>query len=151
MRLRARLLTCLCALALIAPASASAQDPQVDPSSPAGTEYQLPVDRARDEANGTSNRSRGGAGGEAPLFGTGVESRTKTASKNAKSGTDSDPATVAGVEPDAGTRTPETVRAQAPAPDDGGSGLVAIGGGAAAVLLVGGLAGLAWRRRTVRP
>lgn len=157
--MRPLLLTFLFALALVV--SAQAQDPQVDPGSPAGTEYQLPVDRAREEAGGAAGggsgpRGPGGsqddsAGADAPLFGAGVEDdqrQKQTGSGSNKSGTDSDPATVGEVEPDLGTATPETVRAQAPAPDSG-SGLVAIGGGAAGVLLLGGLAGLAWRRRSM--
>jgi len=155
---RPLLLTFLFALALVL--SAQAQDPQVDPGSPAGTEYQLPVDRAREEAGGGAGGDRGpggsqddGAGAGPPLFGAGVEADQKqkqTGSGSNKSGTDNDPATVGEVERDLGTATPETVRAQAPAPDHGGSGLVAIGGGAAGVLLLGGLAGLAWRRRSMR-
>jgi len=153
MLMRPLTLSLLCGLALIAPAHA--QDPQVDPGSPAGTEYQLPVDRAREEAggggpDGSGGSQDGGTSTEAPLFGAGVEQEKKTSSGTRKSGSDSDPATTAGVEPDPGTSTPETVRAQAPAPDSGGSGLVAIAGGAAGVLLLGGLVGLAWRRRTVR-
>ncbi|MDQ3678037.1 MAG: hypothetical protein M3401_14785 [Actinomycetota bacterium] len=150
MLLRRLLLPGLCALALAAPATA--QDPQVDPGSPAGTEYQLPIDRAREEAGGRSGGSSGSGGStssEAPLFGAGVESEKPT-SGNRKSGTESDPATTADVEPDTQTSTPETARAQASAPDDGAGALVAIGAGAGGVLLLGGLAGLALRRRTVR-
>jgi hypothetical protein len=152
------LLPCLCTFALVTPAAA--QDPQVDPGSPAGTEYQLPVERAREEAGGGSSGSSGSGGGsngsdsgtpgEAPLFGAGVEGE-KQSSANAKSGTDSDPATTADVEQDGGTSAEQTVRAQAPAPDDAGAAIVAIAGGAAGVLLLGGLAGLAWRRRSSAP
>lgn len=136
-------------LALGTPAVAVAQDPQVDPDSPAGTEYQLPTDRAREEARGgRTSTDTGAAGAAAPLFGEGVEEKKSRSARNP--GTDSDPGTTAGVEADRGTSTPERVRAQAPAPDGGGSGLVAIAGGAGGVLLLGGLAGLVWRRRTVR-
>jgi hypothetical protein len=147
MLLRHRVL-CFCALLLAAPAAA--QSPQVDPSSPAGTEYQLPIDRARNEAVGGSSASSGSGGstsGEPPLFGAGVE-KTKAGSRDQKLRTDGNPHTVASAEPDAVARTPGTVRAHAPAPDSGGSGLVAMGGGALGVLLIGGLAGLALRRRT---
>lgn len=136
-------------------APAGAQDPQVDPGSPAGTEYQLPTDRAREEASAGAGRSTddgsadGEAAGSAPLFGEGVEDKKQRSAQNP--GTDSDPATTAAVEADLGTSTPETVRAQVPAPDGGGGGLVAIAGGAAGVLMLGGLAGLVWRRRTMRP
>lgn len=140
-------LSFLCALALVAPVQA--QDPQVDPGSPAGTEYQLPVDRAREEAGsdggagGPGNSQDGGTTTRAPLFGSGVESRKSSSA--GKSGTESERATVAGVESDA---TPEKVRAEVPASDGGGGALVAVGGGAIGVLLLGGLAGLAWRRRS---
>lgn len=59
-------------LVLSVPASASAQGVQVDPNSPAGTEYDIPIDRARREAQGGS--SAGGAGGGSQLFGAGIES-----------------------------------------------------------------------------
>jgi len=150
-------------LALAAPVQG--QDPQVDPDSPAGTEYELPLDRAREEAGaggGTGGSiSSGGAGGgtggssssggvtgEAPLFGEGVDASSQPAKSQAGRGTDSDPSTVADVEPDDAAGTPETVRAQAAATDGGGGGLVAIGAGG--VLLLGGLAGLLWRRRSSR-
>jgi hypothetical protein len=145
------LVTCVCALALTAPAQA--QDPQVDPDSPTGTEYQLPIDRAREQAGGGSGASRGGSQGTGPpgepppLFGAGVEEKRQPTGRRTKPGSDSSPARTADVEPELGSSTPARVRAQAPAPDSGGSGLVAIGGGAAGVLLLGGLVGLAWRRR----
>jgi predicted lipid-binding transport protein (Tim44 family) len=51
-------------------------------------------------------------------------------------------------QPDLGKRTQQPVRALAPAPDGSGGGMLAVAGGAAGVLLMGTLAGLAWRRRT---
>lgn len=67
---------------LLAPSVAVAQDRAIpEPDSPAGVEYQLPLDRAREEASdprdrdapggGGSERDRGGSG-PAPLFGTGI-------------------------------------------------------------------------------
>jgi hypothetical protein len=142
-------LTCLCALALAAPAQA--QDPQVDPDSPAGTEYQLPVDRAREQAGSRGSRGSrraGGAAAEAPLFGEGVEGSPRRApEKRGAGGSARTPTTTGRQQPELGTSAPDTVQAQAQAPEGGGSGLVAIGV-AAGVLLIGGLAGLAWRRRT---
>jgi hypothetical protein len=72
-----------------APGAAFAAEPgvTVDPHSPAGTEYQLPLDHARDDAsgghngspgggagggNGGSNGSGGQSAGGTPLFGAGV-------------------------------------------------------------------------------
>jgi hypothetical protein len=137
-------------LALIEPAAAI-DAPQVDPDSPAGTEYQLPTDRAREEASGGGPSRSGGTTGQAPLFGAGVEPSKSNAAEMPSSGSRAGkPPTSAGEQPDLGTSTPETVRAQAQAPDGGGSGLVAMGGGAAGVLLLGGLAGLALRRRSMR-
>ncbi len=148
--MRPLILTCLCVFALVTPVQA--QDPQVDPDSPAGTEYQLPIDRAREEAGASSGGSNGSGGsqkdtaaGEAPLFGAGVEE--KTGSGNETSGTGSDPPTTSDIEPESAKNTAERVRAQAPAPETDGSGLAAIGGGAAGVLLLGILAGLLLRRR----
>jgi hypothetical protein len=135
-------------LLLVGAAPARAQDPQVDPDSPAGTEYQLPTDSAREAARSGAG-SRGSDGGEAPLFGEGVDEQKPPTSSDRKSGSDSDPATTGAIEADPAPGTRATVRAQAPAPDGGGGGALAIGAIAGGVLLIGGLAGLAWRRRTV--
>jgi len=150
-----RLLPWLGALALslaVATPAAAQSDPQVDPDSPAGTEYQLPTDRARAEASGgRSPRTGGGAGGEAPLFGEGVAGRQSGSAKQSGSSSGGGTSTTQkGEQPDLATSTPDTVRAQARAPDGGSSGLAAIGAGAGGVLLLGGLAGLAWRRRSMR-
>lgn len=138
-------LTCLCALALTAPALA--QDPQVDANSPAGTEYQLPIDRAREQAGGGSRRS-GDAAAETPLFGEGVNGTpSRSGEQRGSGGSARTPTTTVREQPKLGTSAPETVQTQAQAPEGGGSGLVAIGVGAAGVLLIGGLGGWAWRRR----
>lgn len=63
----------LCALA-IAPAS-HAQESPVDPDSPAGVQYQLPLDQARKDAAGGDaggHRSEAPRSGPAPLFGAGI-------------------------------------------------------------------------------
>jgi len=157
--MRHLVLTCLCTLTLAAPAAA--QDPQLDPGSPAGTEYQLPVDRARQQAGpgasaGSEPSTAGDTSGTAPLFGAGVgpEQPPSSGVSNPRStdtqpGIDSAAAPPVGAEPDAVTRTPQTMRAQAASPE-GGSGALASAGGAGGVLLLGGLAGLAWRRRAAR-
>jgi hypothetical protein len=157
------LLTCLCVLALAA--SAHAQGPRVDPDSPAGSEYQLPVERAREQARERPTPQAGSSDGErgarAPLFGSGVQEREpapdrpRAAGEPAKAdrrrerGRTAEPEPAPELRPDLGTATPE-VRAQAAAPDDGGSGVATIAGAALGMLLLGGLGGLAWRRRTVR-
>jgi len=140
-------------LALVPCAAAVAQEdaPRLDPSSPAGTEYQLPVDRARSQAGGGSGGSTGSGSG-APLFGAGVGdddgSGSRATSRGGTGGDGGDTAPNPSVQTDElGTATPEILRTEAPAPDGGGE-LLAIGGGAAAVLLIGGTAGFAWRRRS---
>jgi hypothetical protein len=147
------------ALAVAASGNAQAQsdDPQVDPNSPAGTEYQLPLDRAREEAGG--GRGGGGTRGsggsrQAALFGEGVEPRRPVGTGASSSGTGAGSSTqTAGAseaqEQDSAGSAPATVRAQAPAPDGGGSGLLAVGAGAVGVLVLGGRAGVLWRRHAV--
>ncbi len=62
-------------LALLVPSQqrASAKGVFFDPDSPAGKEYALPLDQAREEAAG--GKSDGPAGKRAPLFGEGVSGR----------------------------------------------------------------------------
>lgn len=140
-------------LALVPPAAAQNEDPQVDPDSPAGTEYQLPIDRAREEASGGSGSSVVGSSGSsrsadtAPLFGAGVERSRSDSNTKSRSGSGGGEPAVSDEQSDTRTRSPKTVLSQASTPDGGGRGLAAIGAGAAGVLLVGGFAGLAWRRR----
>jgi hypothetical protein len=157
------------AAAAKAPHAPAAQAPQVDPNSPAGTEYQLPVDRAREQAGGGSGGSTP-TSGDRPLFGTGV--RQKKTRAHGGRGSESDASTSTssrggagtpkhsrggagmstsmGEQPSLGASSPEILRSQAPAPDGGATQLLAIGAGGAGVLVLGGLAGLAWRRRAAR-
>lgn len=76
MRWRSVLVLALTA-GIAVPAATSAQDgSRPDPDSPAGVEYQLPLDRAREEAAGRERdrrRGTGEGGGSAPLFGAGIE------------------------------------------------------------------------------
>jgi hypothetical protein len=66
------LLTAAVGVALLLPQpQAMAGEVHFDPDSPAGKEYALPLDRARDEAAGTA-QSDGPAGESSPLFGEGV-------------------------------------------------------------------------------
>jgi outer membrane biosynthesis protein TonB len=75
--LRGTTLTFLVAGLLLLPAVlASAQTPevQVDPNSPAGAEYAIPLDKARRDAGGGGKGSQGKRGGESDqLFGAGIE------------------------------------------------------------------------------
>jgi hypothetical protein len=127
--------------------------PQVDPESPAGTEYELPLDRAREKAGGGTRggtTAGDGGSGEAPLFGEGVEREDRAgAGGTATDGTTQTASSSRSRNGEASTATPATVRAQAPSPDGGGSGLLAVAAGAGGVLVLGGLAGVLWRRRSM--
>lgn len=61
------------ALLLLPQAAALAGEVHFDADSPAGKEYALPLDRAREEAAG-AGKTDGPAGEKAPLFGEGVSS-----------------------------------------------------------------------------
>ncbi len=146
------LLAALAVALALAPATAcwaQGADPQVDPDSPAGTEYELPIDSARERASSGGPRTSGSAG-RAPLFGEGVRPPAAGAGTGRASSTTPAPPPATGGPADPERTTPDAVRAQAPAPDSGGGAVAAIAAGGAGVLLLGGLAGLAWRRRSMR-
>ena len=135
------LVVVICALCL--PAVAAGQErARPDPDSPAGVEYKLPLDQARDDAAG-EGKGRGEAEGreDPPLFGSGI---TESPSK---SGADASGRSV----PVTGKRTSGEARtrqgrvAAAPATSEGGSG-ASVPLIAAAVLFVGGALGLGLRR-----
>lgn len=71
-------LATVAAFALLAPAASAKEEVHFDPDSPAGKEYALPLEQARDEAAGVG-KSDGPAGEKAPLFGEGVEPRDAAA------------------------------------------------------------------------
>src|SRR5215216_4332513 len=79
---RSSRLVAVVALGLVVPGAgvASAQDSEVhvDPDSPAGKEYALPLDSARRDACGSPDGTggSGGTGQSAPLFGAGVSNAT---------------------------------------------------------------------------
>ena len=143
----------LLAMALIPVPGAMAQglSPQVDRDSPAGVEYQLPLDRAREEAAGVLPEDRG-ADDDIPLFGVGVTRANPRTPRAAADGATSqaERATPERAGAAAGATAPAIVRAQAPPPGGAGPALLAVGAAAAGVLLLGSLAGLAWRRRAMR-
>lgn len=129
-------------LAVAPSAAAQGLAPQVDRDAPASVEYQLPVNQAREQAAGAGAQSAGAANAP-PLFGVGVKKPTSRG-PDAKG--------VAGTgnrsrQPPLSGDAPAVVRAHAPQPDDAVGGLMLAATGGAAVLVIGGLAGLAWRRR----
>ena len=158
--LRGLLLT-LCALALTAPA-AVAQDDEifVDPGSPSGKEYALPVESARQQASRDGQQRSSAAARPAPLFGEGVDGSTAGqggATSGAGAGDASRGGGGGGASGDADGGTPgaqgaartATLKAQAATPD-GGIGLAAVIGMGAGVLVLGGVIGVLLRRRAAR-
>ena len=155
------LLLILCALALAMPAAAGAADEIfVDPGSPSGKEYALPIDSARKQAagdaRGPSSRTKG-----TPLFGEGVGDRDAGGAGGGGGGGSDDGGGGGGATKGSGDKadaerddadggTPVTARAQAASPD-GGAGTIAIIGAGAGVLLLGAAIGLILRRRSARP
>ena len=134
------LLIVTCALCFAAPAVAQ-ELPKVDPDSPAGVEYQLPLDRAREEAAGEGKGAPGGAEG-APLFGSGIKKV-----KSPRAGGDPDGSDSAAGKRSSGERSDGEVRTAktVPATAEGGSS-ASVPLIAAAVLILGGALGLGLRR-----
>jgi hypothetical protein len=98
----AAVLTGLLAAAVAAPALAGAATSpgvHVDPGSPAGKQYQIPISTARGE---TAGRSSGSKSGTAPTFGSGITSAPSSSSSTSTSSS-----------PTAATAAPAT-RASAP-------------------------------------
>jgi hypothetical protein len=153
------------ALALAAPAAASAQDGVVvDPGSPTGKEYAIPLESARRQADSRpDNRKLAPGDRSAEPFGVGVTPEsTPEAAAPATSGTPKPTA-----EEDSSARQKSTPRTEEPAPDEtdavreavaragdppGGSGtLLLVGGIATAICAGAAFTGLALRRRGPSP
>lgn len=154
------LLLMLCGMATAAPVAA-AQDDEVfvDPDSPSGKEYALPIDTARQAGAANTRQQQPSRGaGDAPLFGAGVgadgNGAGTSAPTRARDGsrarqdelTDAQTTRSAQAQAQAGTVAKRAATAVGP----GGTGsLAAIAGVGLGVLLVGALAGLLLRRRRV--
>ena len=158
----------LAAGTLAAPAAAQEPGLVIDPDSPSNKEYALPFEEERRQADPTTTPGAGITPGErsSPAFGAGV---TPAGGENAREdgvatsggsygsgGSDGSGGAGAGnageeaVVPQSEPDDAETVRqaaAQPGAPAGGLGSTLTIGGIAAAVLLAGGAAGLALRRR----
>jgi hypothetical protein len=154
-------------LALLAPTPAVAQSDGVfvDPDSPTGKQYQLPLESARRQADPSSDGriappgARPSGTGPAALFGEGIAtaSRAGKPSSSGGSGGKSKPGGTAGGSngstsaptTDSGSSNPVQAAVSNPGAPSGGVGstlLIAAGGGL--VLLIGGLAGFVIRRRS---
>jgi len=73
------------ALVLLATAPHALAKVHFDPESPAGKEYALPLDQARDEAAG-AGKSDGPAGKKAQLFGEGISKQGSNAAPGSSAG-----------------------------------------------------------------
>jgi hypothetical protein len=147
-RVGACLALLLSSIAMVWPATAPAQDEPgvvVDPDSPAGKEYAIPLDEARRESGATipgggggSDDSSGGGAASGALFGAGISPKPgSTARPSGKSGN--------GSESSPGADRPAGGGSAADTSDDPAP-LLLIGGGAALVLLVGTAVALGLRR-----
>ena len=141
--MRAALILCLAMLVSAVPAAAQ-EGLHVDPESPAGKEYALPLDSARREAQGKG--AAGKTSGKAPLFGEGI--RAAGGRGPARGGDRATPAdrtrAAARARGKGGRRGP----AEATIPtagSDGSATLTSVGIALAALLAAGGL-GLLLRR-----
>jgi hypothetical protein len=123
----------------------------VDPGSPAGKEYALPLDQARRQARGGDSSGGGGAGGSAQksssgrsaLFGEGIKPAKGQSAGKAAGGAGA----AGGGSTGAGAPGSEAARRlSAPTAAGSGSPTLTDGGIALAVLLAAGGLGLLFRR-----
>jgi hypothetical protein len=131
-----------------------------DPDSPAGVEYQVPLDRARDEASGGDAptgrpEARSSAEGETAaadqLFGAGIQPRSGSSDAPRGEATGEQGRSSEAERPGPGAAPAGSARTAASiAADDGGSTTALTIGIVLAVLLAGGTAGLALRRVLAR-
>jgi hypothetical protein len=166
MRCSLRIAAISAVLATCTAGSAAAQDDGVfvDPGSPSGKEYQIPLESARRQADPTTRAGAKVAPGErsSPLFGEGIEPEDDTASAGSGNGGGSSsggsggnggggstPGTTPATQDPGRTTLPAATRPGAP--DGGGGTTLMILGGAAVVLLAGGLGGYAMRRSSGAP
>jgi hypothetical protein len=148
--------------ALAVPASAQEPGVHVDPDSPTGQEYDIPLERARRKSSPSEDESSQGSRTPADtLFGAGIEPSDDDGGGGGTGGS-SGGGSVAGSGPDGGktnasttlrrpsAKRPATVEAAIsnPGAPDGGAGGTLLLGGIAVALLGAGLAGgLLLRRR----
>lgn len=156
--LRARYLACIALIlgGLAAPGAANAQSSSgsnpgavtVDPNSPAGTEYDIPIARARRDASKGSGAGKNGS----DLFGAGIKSETTSTTAS------SAPRPTKSGKRDKGTKSAPPVPISQPAggrlvadeTDSQGGGsasMFAVLGGGLAVVAFGAGAGWFFRRR----
>ena len=135
----------LMGLVLLPPAAVAQDGVLVDPDSPAGREYAIPLEEARRNAVGGHPTGRPAA--DPPLFGAGIEERSESSPKSQRDGGSVDGPTRESSRGDrtdgiaAGANGSAAVSAAA-----GGSNTAVIAGIVGAVLAAAALAGFALRR-----
>ena len=122
----------------------------IDPDSPAGTEYAIPLDQARREAAGARGGPGSATAAEQPLFGAGIVRRAEERAAgpgDSRNGDRRGAAEGGDAEPSSEARTPSGgAAAVAATANEGNSDTLPTVGIAAAVLAVGLAAGLVFRR-----
>lgn len=146
-----RFVSILAVLAVV-PAAPAAAQVHVDPGSPSGKEYAIPLESARQNAAGNSGTVLPGAGTSsaasgtsAPLFGEGVGDKPKGARGRSQRGTRSGIGAGGGSSVDNAIAGAQPVRATIPS--GGPKSTLTIAALALSVLLLGGVLGSIARRR----
>jgi hypothetical protein len=149
--IRRRLIPAAVLFAALLPAAPAVAQVHVDPGSPSGKEYAIPLEQARNNASGNSgvgsgtNTSTSSEAAAAPLFGEGIDHKSNppkgVGKRGQKSTTDGTaPATV-------GSAIAGTQPVRATVPSGGAKSTLTIGALALSVLLLGGVLGSIARRR----
>jgi len=159
--------TAILVASLVLPAGAAAQSNRPDPDSPAGVEYELPLDQTRKDLSDDGDGGGGGgtdgsstdapgasggsdAGGAAPLFGAGISREASAEGKGRGQSQPNGDGAAAGqgdgspADDNAGESGPAVAKASS-SQDDGSTGLL-LPGLALLVILAGGAMGLLLRR-----
>lgn len=130
-----------CALAL--PVAGAVAQERPDPDSPAGVEYELPLEGARRDASGDPDRkTTKRTPSRSPLFGEGISKGEGSPGSPEEQRSEED-----AEDPASGAADPpQSARLAASTADDGADTTLTLGGIAVAVLLGGGVLGLLLRR-----
>ena len=145
----------LVGVCLSSAAATQAQEPGVvvDPDSPAGTEYALPLNDARDGGSHGSGESHGSAPGAdgSHLFGAGIKPSSRNSASDGSGGSGAERKDGGGPAADDATGSPRPAEPQrsslAAVPAAGAGTSLMLVASAAIVLLAGTLLGLVVRRR----
>lgn len=141
---------CMALMSLAGGGGAMAQEKgaHVDPDSPSGKEYKLPLEDARRDAAPGLGSGHGG-GGKPPLFGTGISKGGMSGTKAPPAGDRTSGAGIRKIHRESGSTASATDRSEIGRPEAGGgdglspgilTALMALG-----VLLVGGIVGVSLR------